>query len=337
IADDYWLDRAWLDVQTADGASRVFPLPFERGGFDAAQAEQWKLKDGDNVHHWIDLRDQRTRADSPFVLKPGDKISITVYAADRCDLDGFHPKDNPHVGVGDRVQLDVVTPDDLIVILERRELELRRRLEQVVEETTQMRDSLARVRSDFVAGDSPADGAASVEGAAVEPGDKPQSPEEQARRADALRKLHVQRSVNQSEKSRGETQGVGLNLLDVVEQIENNRLDTEDRKERLQNQVAGPLLALAEVDFVELDKRLAELNRQVASAELDRPAAQAAAEAAIAQNDQILLKLDGVLQKMLDIESFNEIIEYVRALLEEQDEVIGETKTLRKNQLFGLE
>ena len=62
-----------------------------------------------------------------------------------------------------------------------------------------------------------------------------------------------------------------------------------------------------------------------------------AVDHAIAQADDVLLKLDGVLQKMLDLETFNELIELVRALIDEQDELIDETKTVRKNQVFGLE
>ena len=37
---------------------------------------------------------------------------------------------------------------------------------------------------------------------------------------------------------------LGLALLDMAQQIENNRVDTEDRKERLRSGVAAPLLAL---------------------------------------------------------------------------------------------
>jgi hypothetical protein len=96
-------------------------------------------------------------------------------------------------------------------------------------------------------------------------------------------------------------------------------------------------LALVAGDFPELDKRLAALNKQVAAKELDAAAAGTVSDHALAQADNVLLKLDAVLAKMLDLESFNELIELVRGLIDEQDDVLGETKTLRKRQLFGLE
>jgi hypothetical protein len=339
VRDDYWLDRAWLELSVGDAPPRTLALPFARGGLPEPQIAEYKLREGDNVYHRYDLRDERTRKDMPLVLKPGDKLSLTFKAADRFDLEGFQVQSNPHAGSSDRVQLDVVTPDELLILLDRRELELRRRLEQIVEEMTQTRDALVRVKADLTGKTD--DNSASVPedslDRAIEGQPKQLTPQEQQERQLALRRLRVQRAVNQSEKSRGETEGVGLALLDMVEQIENNRVDTEDRKERLSGQVAAPLLALVAQDFPELDQRLAALNLQVAAQELNAATAGAAGEHALAQADTVLLKLDGVLTKMLDLESFNELIELVRGLIDEQDEVIGETKSLRKKHLFGLE
>lgn len=338
VADDYWLDRAWLELAVGEAAPRTLALPFARGGLKENQIAEYKLREGDNVYYRYDLREQRTLKDSPLELKPGDKLSLTFKAADRFDLEGFNVQSNPHAGASDRVVLDVVTPDELLIILDRRELELRRRLEQIVEEMTQTRDALVRVKAELT-GKSNENSAAPEDSLdrAIEGEDKKLTPEEQRERQLALRRLRVQRAFNQSEKSRGETEGVGLALLDMVEQIENNRVDTEDRKERLRGQVAAPLLALVAKDFPELDKRLAALNAQVAAKELDAATAGTAGEHALAHADEVLLKLDAVLAKMLDLESFNELIELVRGLIDEQDDVINETKTLRKKQLFGLE
>lgn len=340
IADDYWIDRAWLEVQVGSNTPRQLAVPIQRGTFDEEQMALFDVKADDNVHHWIDMRDERNREENPLQLTPGDKITIATVAGDRYDLDGFDLEANPHVGVGDRYQIDVVTPDELLSILERRELEMRRRLEQIVEEITQMRDSLVRVKTDIAAISTAADAPEDepTEDAAAEPGDKKLSPEEAARREEALRRLRVQQAVNQSEKSRGETRDVARNLLNVVDQLENNRVDTDDRQERLRDQVANPLLALVAGEFPQLDNRLAALNDSVnAPSPLDVKSATEVADNAIAQADDVLLKLDGVLQKMLDLETFNELIELVRALIDEQDELTDETKTVRKNQVFGLE
>ena len=341
ISDDYWLDRAWLAVEIGE-AKRQLPMEFKRGGFDEDEIADLGLRPGDNVHQRIDLREERNRDTDPLVLQPGDKLTIGAVASDLFDLDGFNPAGNPHAGLGDQYQIEVVTPDQLLSLLERRELELRRRLEQIVEELTQMRDSLVRVKNELSA-ENPADSAEeTAEDRAVtqssEPGDNPLSAEEKHRRTVALRRLRVQRSVNQREKSRGETEGVGRALLDVVAQLESNRVDTEDRKERLSEQVAAPLLELVADDFVELDDRLAVLNTRVNSAEeLDRQQAAVATDHAIAQTEDVLLKLDNVLAKMVDMETFNELIDLVRGIIEDQDALTEETKTQRKKQLFGLD
>lgn len=341
IVDDHWLDRAWLELNVAGAPPRTIELSLTRGGFDEQQIAQWKVAADDNVYHRVDLREQRQRNENPLKLKPGDKVTLAVKASDLYNLNGYGAQENPHTGVGDPVQLDVVTPDELLSLLERRELELRRRLEQIYEEMTQMRDGLVRVENELSESASTDDnGGGAAEDRAVtdasEPGDAPPSPEEKARRAKALRNLRVQRAVNQSEKSRGETEGVARAVLKVVDQLENNRVDTEDRKVRLRDQVSAPLLDLVAVDFIELDKRLEGLNQQVnQSGEIDRPQAALAARQAVAQADGVLLKFDGVLSKMVDMESFAEVLDKFRDLIAEQERIEQETKTARKNDLFG--
>ena len=58
----------------------------------------------------------------------------------------------PHVATGDRYQLDVVTPEELLAQLEVREVGLRRRFELIIDEMTQLRDSLLRVKASLSPG-----------------------------------------------------------------------------------------------------------------------------------------------------------------------------------------
>ncbi len=73
-------------------------------------------------------------------LNPKQKLLISVKAADTYALE-----DEPHIGSSQRFVLDVVTPEQLRLLLEGRELNLRRRFEQIIEELTQSRDSLTMV------------------------------------------------------------------------------------------------------------------------------------------------------------------------------------------------
>ena len=55
-----------------------------------------------------------------------------------------------------------------------------------------------------------------------------------------------------------------------------------------------------------------------------------------AQAETVLLKLDEVLQRMLELETYNELIELVRDLIGEQDDLLEKTKEERKQQVLDL-
>jgi len=68
---------------------------------------------------------------------------------------------------------------------------------------------------------------------------------------------------------------------------------------------------------------------------------QSEAAAAIRQANDILAELDGILQQMLDLETFNELLDIVRQLIGEQERVLGETQKthnqMQRNLLRDLE
>lgn len=297
--DDYDIDRVWLELQVGQ-ADRQVPLSLGKGG---------------SVDARLDFRELRSQ-EQPVVLQPKDKLTLSVQAADKFNLTG-----QPHIGVGDKWQIDVVTPAELLSQLEVRELGLRRRFEQVIDEMAQMRDSLVRVKASLLdkkAGKTTAD---------VEATETPLTPEQRAEREKELRLLRVQRGGQQSEKSREESAGIAAAFLAIRDELLNNRVDTEERKERLKDQIADPLRQIVSVHFPELDRRLVALEKQ-----LEESAGSELTDAAIEQSNEILTELDKVLQKMLDLETFNELIDLVRDLLKSQEELLDRTKQERKRQ-----
>ena len=127
ISDDYGIQKTWSDVQVNDrGDERDRPFGLGKGGA---------------VEQQIDFRHERTEK-TGLEIKPGDKLFLAVKAADKFDLAG-----EPHVATGDRYTLDVVTPEELLAQLEVREIGLRRRFELIIDEMTQLRDSLLRVKA----------------------------------------------------------------------------------------------------------------------------------------------------------------------------------------------
>jgi hypothetical protein len=313
ISDDYGIQKTWSDVQINEsGDEHDRPFGLGKGGA---------------VEHEIDFRYERTEK-TGLDIKPGDKLFLVVRASDKFDLAG-----EPHVATGDRYQLDVVTPEELLARLEAREIGLRRRFELIIDEMTQMRDSLLRVKASLspaaAGGSEPEDVRSDddLDAAAL-------TPEQKAQRASELRQLRVQRAIQQSLKSVAEVQGVAAGFLGIREELINNRVDTEDRKNRLKDQIADPLNRTCSEQFPRLDERLGALDtllREIGA----KPAGDQAgspADLAIDQANLVISELEAVLSKMQDLETYNELLDIVRDLLKDQGKLIERTQQERKRQ-----
>lgn len=332
IQDDYGLAKAWFDLSVNDG--------------DPKEVELATAGDG-SVDASVDFRDQRG-TDEGIKLQPGDKLRLTVKATDQYNLG-----EAPNTGVGDHYQLDVVTPDQLLSLLEARELGLRKRFEQIQNELTEMRDSLVRVRAEgpvsAAGGDEPEDGKPKEAAAATdEPagGEEPSDTDEAKdalTRVWSLRLLRSQRAKLQSQKSAQETLGVSASFDDIREELVNNRVDSEDRKERLQTQIIEPLKAIGSAMFPALDEKLDELaqrledrSRETVDAAEEDEEVVSRADAALAETDKILLAIDAVLEKMLHIEDFNDMLDDCRDLISELEGLLDDTKKAQKQQILDL-
>lgn len=310
VTDDFGVDKNWFDLLLPEGDPLTFP-------FD--------LVDGEKVESRLDLREQRNK-NVDLEIKPGGRITLTVRASDLFDLDG-----DPNVGSSSQYVLEVVTPDQLLSMLERRELGLRQRFELIRDEVLAMRDSLERVRDDAMGSADDAAGS-EPEDAGSEPGDKSLSPEEKEKRSRSLRLLRVQRAEVQSQKSSQETLGVATAFDDIRLELVNNRVDTEDRKRRLQEEIAVPLQIIANDDFPRLLEKLQELEKLVG----DETREPALAEDALQQTDQLLANMQLVLDRMLELETYNELIDIVRALISEQEALNEKTKKEQKKRALDL-
>ena len=338
IEDDYGVAKTWLELQVNDRQS---------------QNREFLLAAGGKVETEVDFRELRSEPQG-WELKPQDKLRIRVTAQDRFKLGDA----GPNVGGGELYELEVVTAEELLRLLEARELGLRRRFEQIIEEVTELRDSLLRVKTELVRVDGAAGkDAAGKDAAGKDAAGKDEAGKEAAgkdeaekkpaesgedegelgqqtaaERAQTLRLLRVQRASQQSLKSAGEVLGVAVSFEDIREELVNNRVDTEDRKNRLKEQISDPLKKVVQGEFPELDRKLAELEKALSDPKAAFPAADQSAQ----QADLVLNELNAVLQNMLDLETFNELLDIVRTLIKEQGEVIDRTKLQKKKQLLDL-
>jgi hypothetical protein len=299
IEDDYGVKRSWLEVRLPADEIISIDLPdSQQGAFFTT----------------IDFL-ARQPQDGKFETKisAGTTLSVVVKSEDGYDLESI-----PHIGVGDEYNLDVVDDNELIRILERLEIAQRRRLEQVYREVGESRSYLDR-----------ASGRDPQSGDLLEPGDTAVTQSNWIDQVE-LQILFAQRALNQIDKSSLETRGVAEAFEEIRLQLINNRIDSQGRRARLQEQVVNPLLAI--VDQAMPDQRskvkqlldlLLEFQQDGAG---DERVLKLSAGRTIESTDRVLNQLSLVLNSLLKFENQNELLDLVREMIQKQELLLEETR-----------
>jgi hypothetical protein len=293
IEDDYGVTRIWFEHAVDDAEPHERPLTL--AAHDRAELA---------VDEVFDVRELK--------LEPGQTFHLQVKASDNCGL-----QTGANVAASDRFALQVVTAEELRSMLESRELNLRRRFEQLVGEVTETRDTLSQLPS---ADREPAPGASAGEGAGS---DEPVH----------VAALLVERALQNSRKNADETLGVAVAFDDIHDELVNNRVDTEELKSRLKQGIAEPLHRISSMAFPELERRLVGLQAALAA---KAPATQTTHAAVLAQLDTILVDMQQVLDKMMEMETFNEVVDMLRAIIATQENINDETKKQRRQAVRDL-
>jgi hypothetical protein len=239
-----------------------------------------------------------------LLLEPGERLTLAVKARDGYDLG-----EEPHVGTSQRFILDVVTDSQLRALLEKRELGLRQRFEALHEKMISTRDLLGRID--------------------LNPPDEDNAARTSRLERDKLRLAGIQQSVAQIGF---ETLGVADGFDDIVTELANNRIATEELNQRLGHGIADPLRIVASELLPTLDDRVQQLTEALESAE---GADQSLADAVI-QADLVVEEMQRILSRMLELESYNELVELLRTIVDEQQQLNEETKVRRREKLRSL-
>ena len=156
---------------------------------------------------------------------------------------------------------------------------------------------------------------------------------ESTTRERSLRRLRVQRAQQQGTKSQQEVQGVAASFAEIRDELVNNRVDTPQRQERLQGQIISPLEVIVADDFQRWLDQLAQLESQLDAV---GPESLQATALAVEQTNELILALQQVLEGMLELETFNELLDLVRSVLDEQEGLLQKTKDEQKRQARAL-
>jgi hypothetical protein len=208
--------------------------------------------------------------------------------------DGCGLAGGPNLARSDTWPFDVVTPEALRSLLEAREIMLRRRFETVIGDLGQARDILAappRVRDESESGES----ASSASSAAARCGEA-------------------------AARAAGETGEIAAAFHGIRRELDINGVLTSELETRLSTQIATPLERLAATDL---------------------PAVVRACQATVAAGgqplgplvqrvDAALAAMRSVLDTMLELESFNDLVERLRTVIRTQQEIRDATLEQQK-------
>lgn len=314
VQDDYDVDSVWLEIETPVTDTLTTPVTVGGSG---------------NLGASFDFKEMALKEEGGFVLPTsGAEVSLVTKASDRFDLG-----EGANVGIGDAYTLTVVSAAQLLQILEQLEVGQRKRLELIFNEVSDVREYLIRTRKQ---NQRPAIELQPGEVATAANAGGPDDSAQATGQRNDLRKLFAQRAILQIDKSSQEIIGVAASFEDIRLQLINNRVDSEDRKIRLATKIVKPLREIPAGVMTELRAVVDQLETALApkmNAATDAATVELT-ESAIQLTDKTLIAIDEVLAILVKYETQNELLDIVRRMIAEQEELLDQTKKLRQREAF---
>jgi hypothetical protein len=143
----------------------------------------------------------------------------------------------------------------------------------------------------------------------------------------------------QIDKSVQELLGVAAAFENIRLQLINNRIDSEDRKLRIKSQVEVPLRNVIEHALPALRETVVELEANLTNLEQGadqstQVQAESDTRSAITQIDLVLVELNRVLDALIKYETQNELLEIVRDMIKQQQQILEKTRQERQRKAF---
>jgi DNA-binding ferritin-like protein len=219
---------------------------------------------------------------------PGETLTLQVQASDFDDILG------PNVARTPERTLRVVTRDELVAELQRREQEYRLDFERLVDAQEQVRSRLLTTLGQFQKNaDAPT---VAGELTALE-----------------RRQWNIAASVNV----------VRQQFEQILSEMRVNRLDTAEERERLGDRIIEPLTQLSRRDLPKAADAVRQWSRETTS---ERASAVDPLQVAL------LSRMRAVLENMIQWEGYQEVISMLRDIIRLQQELHDETKKTLEDQ-----
>lgn len=317
IKDDYDVKDAWIETILDENPLLKTPLSVQSDGKAVSQLDLKAMRDGGQL-----------------VAKVGSTLGLNVAAEDYLNL-----LNEPHVGRASVIQLGVVTPDQLLIMLERRELAMRARLEQIINELSQMRDLLVnmqRASEDSLSIPNTATDTAAEGLTDVDASERTETEENTPARRARMQMLRSQQAESQMTKSEGELRGVEREINQINQELINNRIDSIDRRTRLEDKIRKPLLVVLDQTWGPMASDIRAVEKSYSRSAKSESNVSELLPSSIGKSNQIIVALTAILNDMIDIQDFNEVIDMVRGMIDDQSKVLEKTKQEQKKQLLDL-
>jgi hypothetical protein len=222
---------------------------------------------------------------------PNNKVPVERFLSVKFTARDNHGPGEPHQSESETITFRVVTREKLLEELQRRQLEQRRDLAQVLVEEKADRAELAEILSPVEA--------------------DPRS---------AQARLRLQAMAREQRALGKRVQGVAERYAAILEEMLNNRVIEPNEIRRLEGVIVTPLQRLAAEDFPRSAQTVADFA-QAGAADVRN--------AAVAAYDAILQRLQAVLDEMQEAENLGAILEALRAVMKTEDDAIVDVEKKR--------
>ena len=249
-------------------------------------------------------------------LAVGQKLVLKVTGRDGDTLTG------PHVSSSSTYTFQIVSDDELIALVAVKELNIRRRFEQILEEVRNTRKDLLLNRTRM------------EEARPLRAKPQETRTRDEAERLAVLETAaltSVDRGTSGVRKNHNETQSIEEEFRDVRDELANNAIpDVRPILERIDMGIVGPLHEVNTVDFNNCDDLLVKLREALERQEDPLPPFEAAAD----ELGTVIAKLEKVLTQMLKNEDYNKVLEMLRGVIRGQEDLKKQTEVERKKRLI---
>ena len=275
---------------------------------------------------------------APLGLSPGTKLRLQIRAFDWCDL-----RDQPNKAESPSWSLEVVTPEQLRLLLEKREILLRQQLDQTISELRELHRFLQETAGNtvnFSANFTPDN----LEAQDSKPtGDQQSGKEEagQARQskppsqfAGSFVKRPVSRAEEQLAKSNHEVRAVRSGIKQIRQELVQNRLDAASWLERLELRVEPPLSQVLDQHFPEMTSLLSQARELLEAGGNRIPPDPSAWLKPIMSSLSVTIRLlSAARDAMLELEDIRRATEILRQIIQAQEETLEATREEHRRKL----